>query len=155
VAACWKGGHFVTLLGEGDVFGELAPFGAEFRQATVKSKTKLVVRMVKGNALQELLRVHKDEELMQKWESEMDSRMEQLAQKESLHKQSRYKPVQLDFMFMKLQTVNADGQCVPKNEPMDMSLCEKPRNSQQEVRKLDLDIALSDPHFTGMRTLQT
>mmetsp|Transcript_129417 Transcript_129417/g.224667 ORF Transcript_129417/g.224667 Transcript_129417/m.224667 type:complete len:543 (+) Transcript_129417:73-1701(+) len=118
----WKGGHFVTLLGEGDVFGELAAFGADVRQATVKAKTKVLLRMVKGNALHELLRLHEDEELMHKWEQEMDRRVQQLGQKEELHMKKRHKPVHLDFMFMKLQTVNGDGMRVPKNEPLEPAL---------------------------------
>jgi CRP-like cAMP-binding protein len=116
----WKGGHFVNTLGEGEVFGELAAFGADKRQATVKSKTKLVLRMVKGHVLRELLLTHDDEDLMQRWEAEQEKRTAQLVRKVELNTQMKHKPVHLDFMFMKLQTVNSDGVRVPKNEPLDM-----------------------------------
>merc|ERR1719162_1136266 len=102
----WKGGNFVNILGEGDQFGELAAFGADCRQATVKSKTKVVLRMVKGHTLHELLRMHDDEELMLRWEAEQDKRMGQLTRKNDLHSQMKYQPVHLDFMFMKLQSTN-------------------------------------------------
>jgi CRP-like cAMP-binding protein len=116
----WKGGHFVTLLGEGDVFGELAAYGADFRQSTVKTKTKVVLRIVKGNAMQEVWRLHDDQELRELWEEDQDRKMIQLGRKAELHSQMRYKPVHLDVMFTKLQTVNSEGACVPKNEPLDL-----------------------------------
>merc|ERR1719399_2163310 len=80
----WKGGNFVNLLGEGDVFGELAAFGADCRLASVKSKTKVVLRLVKATALQEVLRSHPDEELMREWRKEQEKRMVQLGRKEEL-----------------------------------------------------------------------
>lgn len=135
----WKGGHFVTLLGEGDEFGELAAFGADVRQATVKAKTKVLLRMVKGNALHDLLRMHEDEELMHKWEAEMDRRSAKLAEKEQIHVQMRHKPVHLDFMFMKLQTVNSDGMRVPKNEPLEPAL-------HDSCGKINLDKMLPAPN---------
>jgi len=139
----WKGGNFVNLLGEGDTFGELAAFGADTRQATVKSKTKVVLRMVKGHTLHEMLRLHDDEELMLRWEAEQDKRTAQLARKDELHAQMRHKPVHFDFMFMKLQSVNADGVRVPKNEPLDMGMYAAQLAKQQAqkppLEKIDLD----------------
>jgi CRP-like cAMP-binding protein len=148
----WKGGNFVNLLGEGDVFGELAAFGNGRRQATVKSKTKVVLRVVKGAALIELLRLHEDEELMLKWEADQDKRMAQLTRKDELMASMRCKPVHLDFMFMKLQSVGADGVRVPKNEPLDLGMyahhSEKDALSKSKaspVGKLNLDRLLPSP----------
>lgn len=142
----WKGGNFVNLLGEGDQFGDLAAFGANCRQATVKSKTKVVLRMVKGHTLHELLRSHDDEELMCKWEAMQDKMMEQLSRKDELLDQLRHKTVQVDFMFMKLQSVNAEGNRVPKNEPLDMGMYAaqigKQQSQQKQLEKLDLDKVL-------------
>merc|ERR1719408_1153454 len=86
-AEVWKAGNFVNLLGEGDVFGELAFFGEPKRQATVKSKTKVVLRMVKGQVLHELLLLHDDEDLMQKWEADQERRTAALDRKVELTKQ--------------------------------------------------------------------
>lgn len=140
----WKGGNFVNLLGEGEVFGELAAFGgAEKRQASVKSKTKVVLRMVKGHALRELLLAHDDEEMMAKWEADQDRRMAQLRRKVELTTQMLHKPVHLDFMFMKLQSVNADGVRVPKNEPLDMGMyaseIDQQTSQKSGIEKIDLD----------------
>lgn len=121
----WKGGNFVNLLGEGDVFGELAAFANDnrpSRQATIKSKTKVVLRVVKGGALIDLLKQHEDEELIAKWEADQDRRMNQLLRKDELTKQMRHKPLHLDFMFMKLQSINDDGVRMPKNEPLDLGM---------------------------------
>jgi len=50
VEVCFDG-HFVAVLGEGDVFGELACFAEDgVRQATVRSKTRVILRQVKGQA---------------------------------------------------------------------------------------------------------
>lgn len=118
----WKGGHFMTLLGEGEVFGDLAAFGTGARKATVKSKTKVVLRMVRGIALHEVLHMHEDEALMAKWEEAMEQKMEQLTHKETLQTQMKHKPVHLDFMFMKLPSMQQDGTRMPTNEPMDAAL---------------------------------
>jgi CRP-like cAMP-binding protein len=140
----WKGGNFVNLLGEGDVFGELALFQGDKRLATVKAKTKVVTRMVKGHTLRELLLSHDDEDLMQKWEADQDRRMAMLNRKVELTTQMRHKPVHLDFMFMKLQSTNEDGIRVPKNEPLDLGMYAHQleyhqRQSQGMIEKLDLD----------------
>merc|ERR1712146_313744 len=113
----WKGGNFVNLLGEGDVFGN-----DNRRQATIKSKTKVVLRVVKGGALIDLLKQHEDEELIARWEADQDRRMNQLLRKDELTKQMRHKPLHLDFMFMKLQSINDDGVRMPKNEPLDLGM---------------------------------
>jgi CRP-like cAMP-binding protein len=118
----WKHGHFVTLLGTGDTFGELAAFGAVNRQATVQSKTRVVLRCLRGLALQEVMRAHQDKAFTQKWEEEMEKRMQQLTQKAELKKKILYKPDSLDFMFMKLPGVTEDGTRVPRNEPLDQKL---------------------------------
>jgi CRP-like cAMP-binding protein len=139
----WKGGHFIALLSEGDVFGELAAFGADYRQATVKTKTKVVLRMVKGRTLQELLRVHDDEDLMRKWEEVQNARMVQLSKKDELHTQMRHKPVNLDLMFMKLQGTSTDGVRVPQNQPLDFGFLDA-KPFTKAPTKLDINALLPD-----------
>jgi CRP-like cAMP-binding protein len=122
-------GHFVAVLGEGEVFGELACFGEGVRQATVRSKTRVILRQVKGAALRQILQWHEDKEFMAKWEAEMERRWEQLAQKESIRKQMKQKPVHLDFMFLKLTDLSHGGQRRPKTAPLGPALyemCGKP-----------------------------
>lgn len=120
----WKGGHFVTLLGEGQVFGELAAFrrSGSKRQATVKSKTRVILRMVRAAALVELLQSFEDDALMAKWEADMAHRAEQLAQKEQLHTQMQHKSTDIDFMFMKVPEIDGEGKTLPKNEQLDVAL---------------------------------
>jgi len=118
----WKDGHFIHLLGEGEVFGQLCAFGAGVRMATVKSKTKVVLRQIKANALEQLMSRFEDEELMSKWQYEMDKRKAQLTTKEQQHSQMTLKPVHIDLMFMKLQTMNQEGARVPRNEPLSSAL---------------------------------
>merc|ERR1712187_350215 len=64
----WKGGNFITLLGEGEVFGELAAFSSSsnVREATVKSKTKLSTRRITGRALLEVINLYPNEAFMSK-----------------------------------------------------------------------------------------
>lgn len=122
-AEVWKGAHFVTLLGEGDIFGDLEPLGdGTARKATVKSKTKLVLRMVRGTALMDVLRSHEDEALMAKWDEAREKSLDQLNQKELLHTRTKYQPMNIDFMFMKLPSIQADGTRVPMNEDLSAAL---------------------------------
>jgi len=114
----WKCGHFVTLLSEGDVFGDISFSKRQAREASMKSKTKVILRAVKGTALKELLRSNEDPELMKKWETSMIKRQSQLSQKQELIGQMRQQPTHFDFMFMKLPQVLPDGTRVPKNEPI-------------------------------------
>merc|ERR1712066_235781 len=69
---------------------------------------------------QEVWRLHDDQELRELWEEDQDRKMIQLGRKEELRTQMRYKPVHLDVMFMKLQSVSSEGFSVPKNEPLDL-----------------------------------
>lgn len=117
-AEVWKGQDFVCLLGEGEVFGELAAFGRGFRAMSVKAKTRLVLRMVRGNAVQEVLRLHPDPQLLRRWEAEMAQRATLLAAKEKMRASAGGRPVELDFTFMKLPSVAKDGSRVPVNEPL-------------------------------------
>lgn len=118
-------GHFVAVLGEGEVFGELACFGEGVRQATVRSKTRVILRQVKGVALKQILQWHEDKEFMAKWEAEMERRWQQLAQKESIRKQMKQKPVHLDFMFLKLTDLTHGGRSGrPKTAPLGPALYE-------------------------------
>eukprot|EP00747_Dinoflagellata_sp_TGD_P164266 gnl/TRDRNA2_/TRDRNA2_183960_c0_seq1.p1 gnl/TRDRNA2_/TRDRNA2_183960_c0~~gnl/TRDRNA2_/TRDRNA2_183960_c0_seq1.p1 ORF type:complete len:541 (-),score=127.10 gnl/TRDRNA2_/TRDRNA2_183960_c0_seq1:54-1676(-) len=119
----WKGGSFVCLLGEGDEFGELSFFGhGNTRQATVKAKSRVVLRMIRGSALAEVMRSYEDEDLMAAWEDNMQRRMEQLAQKDHARMAMKYKPVHLDFMFMKVTEEMPWGGRLPKNEPVQSAL---------------------------------
>eukprot|EP00927_Polykrikos_kofoidii_P046060 TRINITY_DN40247_c0_g1_i1.p1 TRINITY_DN40247_c0_g1~~TRINITY_DN40247_c0_g1_i1.p1 ORF type:complete len:527 (-),score=102.48 TRINITY_DN40247_c0_g1_i1:50-1630(-) len=98
----WRGGAFVTLLGEGDVFGELAAYIDGKREATVKSKTKVVLRMIRGSSLKELMTTFHDDALVSRWEEQMEKRMQMLAQKDYSKLRNTHQTVDLDFMFMKL-----------------------------------------------------
>lgn len=142
----WKGGNFVNLLTEGDVFGELAAFGGDCRLASIKSKTKVVLRLVKATALHEVLRSHPDEELMREWKREQDKRMIHLGKKEETRMQMRHRPVSLDFMFMKLQSVSSDGTRLPMNEPLDLDMLGLGERTKA-TEKLDLDRLLPNPQM--------
>ena len=75
-AEVWKAGNFVTLLGEGDCFGELAAFAPKetsVRQATVKGKTRLILRTVRAAKLKCLLTDHDDPQLVARWKAEMEN----------------------------------------------------------------------------------
>lgn len=117
-AEVWKGQDFCCLLAEGEVFGELAAFGRGFRNMAVKSKTRLVLRMVRGNAVQDVLRLHPDPQLLRRWEAEMAQRAELLAKKEKMRSNAGGRPTTLDFTFMKLPSTAKDGSRVPVNEPL-------------------------------------
>lgn len=114
----WKGKHFVTLLGEGDIFGELAATKGGWQQATVKAKTPVICRAVRSYVLQELLINTGGDELRSRWKAEMDRRVEQLAQKEQLDVHLRARTEPIDIMFMKLQATSEDGALVPKTAPL-------------------------------------
>lgn len=105
----WQDSHFVAVLNEGEVFGELAAFDGGERRATVKSRTKVTVRMVRGNVLQQILNWHEDKLFLEKWKEEMQKRKEHLAHKDMLRKQMWQKPVHLDFMFLKLTDLTQTG----------------------------------------------
>merc|ERR1719214_52952 len=99
------------------------------RQATVRSKTRVILRQVKGAALKQILEYHEDKEFMAKWEAEMERRWSQLASKETIRKQMKQKPVHLDFMFLKLTDLSHGGQRRPKTAPLGPALyemCGKP-----------------------------
>merc|ERR1711977_345310 len=99
----------VAVLSEGDVFGELAAFDGGVRRATVKSRTRVTLRMVRGNVLNQIISWHEDQQFLDKWKAEMQRRKEQLAHKEELRRQMRQKPAHLDFMFLKLTDLTHAG----------------------------------------------
>lgn len=116
-AEVWKDGVFVALLREGDSFGELALFHAGKREATVKAKSKLVLRMVRANVLKDTLRNHVDDELTARWEIETERRLNQLDAKKEKVKQSSILPVPLEFMFLKTQFQAKDGTMATRHDP--------------------------------------
>lgn len=121
----WKQGNFVTILGIGESFGELAAFGASaVRQATVRSKTRVTLRCIRGAMLQEVLRANQDQTFMLHWEEEMERRMSVLTNKEELKKKA-HKSNSIDFMFMKLPSMTDQGTRVPKNEPLGQDMFRK------------------------------
>jgi len=117
-AEVWKSGNFVTLLGEGQVFGEMGMYFGSIRHATVKAKTKLVTRLICGRALQELLKQYPKEAFVPQFEEEVQRRHEQLGVKEQLRSKTAVKPANIDFMFMKLPHTKEDGTRVPVHEPL-------------------------------------
>lgn len=136
----WKCGNFVAVLGEGDCFGELACFGNGVREATVKSKTKVVVRMCRGKNLQDLMARHEDVDLVAKWENEMARRSHQLQQKERARENMGLQPKSIDFMFMKTACTNRDGVRVPTTEPLAKMLsdsCRRPDGATQQPMLLN------------------
>mmetsp|Transcript_13507 Transcript_13507/g.36440 ORF Transcript_13507/g.36440 Transcript_13507/m.36440 type:complete len:541 (-) Transcript_13507:90-1712(-) len=118
----WRGDYIVTVLGVGAVFGELAAYKSGKRHATVKSKTKVLLRMVRGAALQEVMEQFPDDNFVDKWEGEMQRRLQQLTQKDELLKASANKPAHIDFMFMKLPKLNAEGRRLPMSESVGPAL---------------------------------
>lgn len=142
----WRGGHFVTTLGEGAFFGELASFGSGVREATVKSKTRVVVRMCRAESLHKLMAVHDDPELAARWENEMAMRSQQLRQKDTARANMSLKAKPIDFMFMKLACVNQDGLRVPTTEPLDKMLtetCGAKSKAQDKTSRMLAGISLS------------
>mmetsp|Transcript_28823 Transcript_28823/g.73049 ORF Transcript_28823/g.73049 Transcript_28823/m.73049 type:complete len:557 (-) Transcript_28823:91-1761(-) len=120
----WKAGHFVTLMGEGNMFGALAAASQEdrpVRQATVKSKTKVVLRMVQASQLHELMRAYEDPELRARWDAEMARRRSALVQKEKLVTDARkMRTTTLDIMFMKVvDKPQGSTMRLPRHTPLD------------------------------------
>jgi len=145
----WRDGNFVALLGEGETFGELALFGGGARRATVKAKTRVTVRMVRGQIVKNLLQEHDDPDLMLRWEAEMERRTEQLNQKEEMRQRRKHKPVHLDFMFLKLTDVTHGGLRRPVTAPLGPALYEmcggvKPKMLTDPGPLKVLDNALQD-----------
>jgi len=126
----WKLGHFVTLLSEGDVVGDLAAFKAgtktrlNTRSASVITKSKCTLRAIKGFALMHILDSYGDEELMATWRDLMDSKAEQLEHKKQIYTQVHQMGNPLDFMFMKLPQVGQRGARVPRIEALQETLGE-------------------------------
>jgi len=115
----WKAGAFIAMLHEGAVVGELAAFGPGERQATVKTRTPVVLRALRATLLHDVLTKWEDPELMERWEAEMESRMQRLEQKRQLQEQARSKTTQIDLMFMKLPDRNLEGTVTaPRNESL-------------------------------------
>jgi len=135
----WQDSHFVAVLNEGEVFGELAAFDGGERRATVKSRTKVTLRMVRGNVLQQILNWHEDKLFLDKWKEEMQKRKEQLAHKEQLRKQMWQKPVHLDFMFLKLTDLSQTGTRRKKRdvamEPSLYGICGLEGNDMPELTR--------------------
>ncbi|CAE8731984.1 unnamed protein product [Polarella glacialis] len=114
----WKTGNFVTVLSDGELFGELAAFrNHSIRQATVKCKTKVVLRLVNAASLVDVFNTHEDRDFMEKWNDILDTRSEQLMKKVKLADQLLYKTVDIEFMFMKLPGAQPDDRITPMNEP--------------------------------------
>jgi CRP-like cAMP-binding protein len=112
----WKGGAFIAVLHEGAVVGELAAFGPGERQATVTTRTPVVLRALRSHVLHDVLTKLEDPELMERWEAEMESRMQRLEQKRKLKEQMKSRTTQIDLMFMKLPERNHDGTvAAPRN----------------------------------------
>lgn len=70
------------------------------------------------------MKTFQDKAFMQRWEEEMEQRMQQLTQKIELKKKIAHTTNPIDFMFMTLPGVTEDGSRVPRNEPLDHSLFE-------------------------------
>jgi len=115
----WKRGAFIAILHEGAVVGELAAFGTGERQATVKTRTPVVLRALRATLLHDALSKWEDPELMERWEAQMESRMQQLEQKRLLQEQAKSRTTQIDLMFMKLPGRSHEGTLTaPRNESL-------------------------------------
>jgi len=140
----WKGKHFVSLRGEGDVFGDLPLFNddntSSVRKATVKTKTRVVLRMVRAYHLTELMQDNDDDELVIKWELDRKKRIQQLAQKDQMRLQMNNTSMHLDVMFMKIAETSKDGlHLMPKNERLKQSvfdMCGPSKKAPQDVNDL-------------------
>lgn len=117
-----KGGHFVTLLSEGSVFGDIAFFKGGLQRCSIISKTQVFLRKVRGELLQELLQSCEDQDILEKWHEDVEKRLNQLTHKETLYSQISHKTTHIDFMFMKLSGVGMDGGSMPKTEPLGQTL---------------------------------
>uniref|UniRef100_A0A7S1WL47 Cyclic nucleotide-binding domain-containing protein n=1 Tax=Alexandrium catenella TaxID=2925 RepID=A0A7S1WL47_ALECA len=129
----WHGGHFLGLLGEGEVFGDAAAVtegSASPRKATVKSKGRVVLRGVSGASLQEVLAAYEDPQLLQRWRNQLTSRDENLTRKALsqpavVPREHEY----LDFTFMKLMGYGSDGAHVPVNNIINLPPLGNPAKS--------------------------
>lgn len=105
----WKSGHFIAVLSDGEVFGDIPALSNDkngVRQASVVSKTKTVLRTITGTALHGILTSHEDEELNEMWAAQRQKREKQFQHKQNLHAHSLQKRTDpLDVMFMKLPVV--------------------------------------------------
>mmetsp|Transcript_70561 Transcript_70561/g.147786 ORF Transcript_70561/g.147786 Transcript_70561/m.147786 type:complete len:588 (-) Transcript_70561:162-1925(-) len=107
----WAGGHFVTLLTDGEVFGDLAAFEATDsnfvrRKCQVISKGPTTLRAITGSNLMTALKSQPDEELMQVWAEIRQQRYAKVQFKQDTQKQSvKLRTDPLDVMFMKLPMV--------------------------------------------------
>jgi CRP-like cAMP-binding protein len=126
-AEVWKQDNFITVLAEGDIFGEmpLFPNGVTLveglrREATVKSKTKMVLKMVRACVLKELLHVFSDPELNDALEKGVEFKRQKMQKACGLS--SEQKPLSLDFMFMKVPHTLKDGTRVPMHENIGTAL---------------------------------
>lgn len=118
----WKTGNVVTMLKEGDTFGELAALRKlTTRQATVKAKTALTCRVIRAATLLEVLAEH-DEELLEMWMETCITRSEELRKKVALEKQLKLKTTDIDFMFLKLPGLQRDQKVTPRNQIMSEAL---------------------------------
>jgi len=118
----WKAGNVVTVLKEGDTFGELAALRKlATRQATVKCKTPLTCRAVIAKTLLEILAEH-DEDLFEMWSDVATNRAEELRKKVALEKQLKMRTTDIDFMFLKLPGLQRDQKVTPRNQIMSEAL---------------------------------
>jgi len=122
----WKGGHFVTTLSEGDVFGEIAVLQQlATQQSTAKSKTPVVLRIILGKALMQAMQKFEDESLNDRWEDEMARRTSQLNHKAQLNANVQINSSHVDFMFLKMSYTDQDGKRVIKNDSVGRALKKK------------------------------
>mmetsp|Transcript_51110 Transcript_51110/g.136397 ORF Transcript_51110/g.136397 Transcript_51110/m.136397 type:complete len:535 (-) Transcript_51110:267-1871(-) len=103
----WKGCLFVSLLGEGDIFGDIELFGrlgevGSQRCVTTKTKTRVLLRMAKATPLLKVIEDSHDELVFSSWQESRAARWAQLVQKEKLKENTRTTSSYLDVMFMKL-----------------------------------------------------
>jgi CRP-like cAMP-binding protein len=149
----WKEGNFITVLTEGDMFGELPLFspgnikvddGILRREVTVKSKTKVVLKMVRGSVLTELLSIYFDPDLHNALINEVDARKLKMEKACGLSADKKILP--LDFMFMKVPHTLLDGTRVPMHENINVALhksgfqpvAPQPMSLEDQVSKLRL-----------------
>mmetsp|Transcript_47985 Transcript_47985/g.104429 ORF Transcript_47985/g.104429 Transcript_47985/m.104429 type:complete len:553 (+) Transcript_47985:28-1686(+) len=134
-AELYKAESFVEALTEGAVFGDLSLFEGTPRQVTVRSKTKISLRQVRGKELQELMRTFDDSDVSLWWHEDRERRLQQLGRLESLMAQ-RLTPSNFDFMFLKLTKQNEEGRTLPVNEPTENAVLDMCRQHGQGATRV-------------------
>lgn len=114
----WKTGYIVQVQKEGEVFGDLTAFDQGPREATARTKTRVILRQIKGVDLHKVLATWPDEDVMKLWRADMEKRRRLLLQKVQSFKDSRTQVIDIDSMFFKLPVKPEEGPLRSMLEPL-------------------------------------